>query len=296
MRRLNPNGLLMAGAVLAATATHGEVIHEERSLYQDIMVEKVDDFVCLRFRRGRPAFFQSCRNEKHPERIVLPYTRMMMGALLFTEDINKVLIVGLGGATLPKVLMEVLPTTSIDVVEIDPAIVNVARNYFDFRPTPNVRVFEQDARVFIRRARLEDRRYDLIMLDAFDAEYIPEHLMTVEFFDDVSNILTEGSGVVAANIWGRPAVRDHEYETFSQAFGAFINFELQGTSNKIIFATAGDFPDDEQLKEAGLHWHSELDSYGIRISAYPRHFDRNVQWDRSVKPFTDQYRPLNLIR
>ncbi len=44
-----------------------------------------------------------------------------------------------------------------------------------------MRVFEQDARVWVKRAATAPKRYDLIMLDAFNGDYIPEHLMTREY-------------------------------------------------------------------------------------------------------------------
>jgi spermidine synthase len=86
--------------------------------------------------------------------------------------------IGLGGGTLPTAFSRILPQAEIDNVEIDPAVVRVARKYFNFRPTAKNKVVEEDGRVFVKRAVKKKIKYDLIILDAYDHEYIPEHLVT----------------------------------------------------------------------------------------------------------------------
>src|SRR5690606_24834647 len=115
---------------------------------------------------------------------------MMTSALFLMPDPKSVLIIGLGGATIPQALHSILPNAVIDTVEIDPAVVKVAENYFGYRPGPRQRVFVEDGRAFIERAHREGRHYDMIMLDAFDTDYIPAHLLTREFLEHVRAILS----------------------------------------------------------------------------------------------------------
>ena len=68
----------------------------------------------------------------HPDRIVMNYPKMMLSALFVNPAPRSMLIIGLGGGTLPRTLRQVVPDTQIDVVEIDPAVVRVARRYFGF--------------------------------------------------------------------------------------------------------------------------------------------------------------------
>ena len=82
-------------------------------------------------------------------------------------------------------LRDILPSAVIDTVEIDEAVVRVAKRFFDFAEDDQNRVYVQDARVFGKRAALRGEQYDLIILDAFDGEYIPEHLMTIEFLGEM---------------------------------------------------------------------------------------------------------------
>ena len=64
----------------------------------------------------------------------------------------------LGGGTIPSILTRLYPESTIHVVEIDPAVVRVAKKYFSFTETENVKVFVQDARVYIKRAGLKNTR------------------------------------------------------------------------------------------------------------------------------------------
>src|SRR5687767_13974431 len=124
---------------------------------------------------------QTCMNTKTPDRFVMNYTQMMMSALFVNPEPRSILIIGLGAGTLPRALARILPGAKIDVVEIDPAVVRVAKRFFLFSPDTRTTVIESDGRVFVKRAIREQRQYDLIMLDAFDHEYTPEHLLTREF-------------------------------------------------------------------------------------------------------------------
>ena len=140
---------------------------------------------------------------------------------------TNVLVVGLGGGTLPTALSELYPNASIDVVEIDPAVVVVAKRYFGFEPTEHMRVFEHDARVWAKRAASNSKRYDLIMLDAFNGDYIPEHLMTKEYLSETRELLTD-EGVLASNTFAISRLYHNESVTYADVFGPFFNLRSVG--------------------------------------------------------------------
>ena len=96
-------------------------------------------------------------------------------------------------------LAQLLPQAQIDLVEIDPAVVRVAGDYFSFHADERLHVYTEDGRSFVRRTARGERRYDLIMLDAYDHQYIPEHMLTEEFLREVRSLLgnTRGSGQTA---------------------------------------------------------------------------------------------------
>ena len=150
---------------------------------------------------------QSCISLKDPDYLVFNYTKMMLGALYLQPEPDKILIIGLGGGTLPSTLSRILPKAKIDTVEIDPAVVRVAQKYFNFRITPAATVSEEDGRVFVKRAIRKGMKYDLIMLDAFDHDYIPEHLLTQGVSQRSKKGYDAGRCACGQYVVGKPTLR-----------------------------------------------------------------------------------------
>jgi len=107
-------------------------------------------------------------------------------------------MIGLGAGTGPKQFQKWYPNLAIDVVEIDPVVVEVAKRYFAFHPNGKTQVSVADGRVFLNDAR---ETYDAILVDAYYADAIPFHLTTVEFMRVVQRRLAPG-GVAIFNMIG----------------------------------------------------------------------------------------------
>src|SRR5690349_21786145 len=237
---------LLACLMFAAHTARAELrlVHSERSLYREVLVYENGDVRCMCFTRSCRVGRQSCINTKYPDRMVMHYPQMMLGALYVNSAPQSVLIVGLGGGTLPRALRQLLPNVKIDVVEIDPAVVRVAHRYFDFASSDKTRVIETDGRVYVKRALRAGQHYDLIMLDAFDHEYIPEHLLTKEFLEEVKSLLAP-QGVLAANTFSSSRLYEHESVTYEAVFGKFFNLKRD---NRVIITRLGALPDDARLR------------------------------------------------
>ena len=282
-------------ASLVCLGAHARVIHTESSLYQNILVIDDGTMRCLQFSVRKDQRNQSCRDASAPRRMVFPYTRMMLATLLLDPSPRRVLIVGLGGGTLPTAIAELYPDAHVDVVEIDPAVTSVAKRYFDFAPGPNVHVFEQDARVWTKRALVEPTRYDLVMLDAFNGDYIPEHLMTREFLEEARGLLTD-DGTLAANTFSFSRLYDSESVTYASVFGTFFNFKVAGTQNRVIIASRAALPDPATLDAIAQRLTAALAPYGVPIGSYPGQLKTTADWRADARVLTDQYSPANLLR
>lgn len=150
-----------------------------------------------------------------PLRLELPYSRVAAIGLALVPPDARILYVGLGGGAMPMHAHHARPNAAIDVVEIDPLIVDVAQTYFGFRPDSLLRVHTGDGRAFIEAAA--PATWDLIVLDAFADDAIPRTLATREFLAAVHSRL-KPSGVVLANLWTANDVYASMLATYRHVF------------------------------------------------------------------------------
>jgi spermidine synthase len=285
--------LAVATVVLAGTAAAADLklLHEERSLYRQVLVYQDEGNRCLCFTRQCTIGRQSCQSLANPDRLVFAYGKMMLGSLLMGPDPKHVLIVGLGGGTLPRALLKLVPGIDIDVVEIDPAVVRVAANYFGFNAGPQVHVIVEDGRTYVKRMGRAGKHYDLVMLDAYDHQYIPEHMLTVEFLQEVKALLPAG-GVLAANTFSASRLYDNESVTYAKVFGEFYNLR---SGNRIILTRIGGLPPIPELRAAAARYEAAFAPLGFTGAETLGLFETRPDWDRSARLLTDQYSPANLL-
>ena len=235
MRRQYFLALAFAWALcLCGAATGAErLLLEKKSPYNTILVSEDDNG--LRILRFEPhGARQSVVKLGDPDHLELPYTRAIPIAFVFVEKPQNVLVVGLGGGTIPGFLRKRFPDMRIDVVDIDPGVVEVARSHFGFREDARMRAHVDDGRRFIERS---DRRYDIIFLDAFGTDSVPYQLVTREFLAGVSRALTP-RGVVIGNIWGRESnpLYDSMVKTYQAVYDEVYTVDVHGAGNKIVVA------------------------------------------------------------
>jgi spermidine synthase len=159
---------------------------------------------------------------------------LAFSGLALTDEPHRILIVGLGGGTMPMFLHHYYPNATIDVVDIDPDVVHVAKEYFGFREDANLHAHVGDGRKFVENVR---EPYDVVFLDAFGTRNVPPHLTTVEFLRAVKRSV-KPNGVVIGNIWGRAAnpLYDSMVRTYQEVFDELYILDVPGTTNKIMLA------------------------------------------------------------
>jgi spermidine synthase len=286
--------LLLIGLPLAAVPSaraEQRLIHSENSLYRQVLVYEDDASRCLCFTRLCAIGRQSCVDLKHPDRLVFEYTQMMLGALFLKPDPHDVLVIGLGGGTLPRTLAKLLPQSAVDVVEIDPAVVRVAQQYFDFHADARMKVVEQDGRAYVRATLRTSKRYDLIMLDAYEHQYIPEHMLTREFLTEVRSLLQPG-GIVAANTFSSSRLYQNESVTYHSVFGDFYNLK---SGNRVILAANGPLPTLDTIRRSSQDFEAAFAELGFSAQSLLERFSTHADWDPAARVLTDQYSPANLL-
>ena len=282
---------LASAVTLGAHAQSQKLVHSERSMYREVLVYESRSERCMCFTKDCRVGRQSCMDVKRPDRIVMNYPQMMLAALFVQPEPRSVLIIGLGGGTIPRALTQLIPQAEIDVVEIDPAVVRVAKKYFHFAESPKVRSFAQDGRVFVKRALRERRNYDLVMLDAFDHEYIPEHLLTREFIQEARRLLSP-RGVLVANTFSSSRLYDHESVTYAAVFPTFFNLKRD---NRIIIASASALPSKEQLQANSERYAASFERLDIDVDRLLPLFSTKQDWRKDARVLTDQFSPANLL-
>jgi spermidine synthase len=170
------------------------------------------------------------------------YTEYFHMPWLWNTNIVSVLTIGLGGASTQRSFEYYYPGLIVDTVEIDPAVVQVAKAYFNYQESDRQKIHVEDGRMFLRRS---SAKHDLILIDAYvQGRYgsaIPQHLATKEFFQMVRDHLTT-NGIVAYNVIGDARGWHAEmigamYRTLKTVFPQVYLFPAQTSQNSVMIAT-----------------------------------------------------------
>ena len=143
-----------------------------------------------------PYFTQSAMFLESDE-LVFDYNRFFHLVKHFRPGFQHSLMIGGAGYSFPRDYLTMYPGATIDVVEIDPKMTDIARKYFRLNDDPRLKIFHEDARIFINRT--SDGQYDAIMMDAFGTLFsIPHHLTTLEAVRNLHRLLKH-DGVLMIN-------------------------------------------------------------------------------------------------
>lgn len=146
-------------------------------------------------------------------------------------------VLGNAAGTVDRAYAHYFPATTIDAVEIDPALTRIGVRWFGLQPRPQLNLVTADARPFLRTT---NHRYDTIVVDAYRQPYIPFYLTTTEFFTLVRQHLEPG-GVVIVNVGqpsGQNALEKVMAATMRTAF-ATVRRDPVTTSNTMLLGSAG---------------------------------------------------------
>lgn len=234
-------------AVLALTLSGGPLkktngqIYETESAYNYIQVLEIDDYRLLRLNEG-----QGVHSMWHPTKLAFdgPWKQFLAAPFFNSTDgeepyglerVESMAIIGLAAGTTARQATAVFGPIPIDGYEIDPAIIEVGREYFDMNQ-PNLNAIARDGRWGLEYS---DRRYSIVVVDAYRPPYIPWHLTTREFFQIVRDHLSE-EGVMAINVGRAPNDRrliDGLVGTIRTVYPSVYVMDVPDTFNSIIYAT-----------------------------------------------------------
>lgn len=240
--------VFLAGFLASCQAA---TVHEIRSPYSHIQVTDHGTRRAMVFvgDSGLEAV-ETLIDLREPHKLQHPYARTMMSGLVYRPDATASLLVGLGGGALVRFLNHHFPQMALDVVEIDPVVVSVSREFFYLEPGPRTRIFVEDGLAYLRRV---SDRYDLIFMNAHlhpgkstDAAGMPLHFQEAGFLKSLHERLRPG-GVVMFNMIGS---RDTpNYIANIRAAFPFVQVLRPLGSGNLIAVGAGSRPTDAELRE-----------------------------------------------
>ena len=238
-------GLLVVVAACGKASSEEKTLYRKASPYTTVVVTE-DERGLRTLRFGNELAAQSIVKVGDPDQIECEYVKVMPVALTLVKEPKRVLIVGLGGGSLPRLLRKHYPGMTIDVVDIDPDVVEVAKKYFGFREDAAMHVYVEDGRRFIEKCK---QPYDIIFLDAYGPDNIPYDLATKEFLLAVRRAAGP-KGVVAGNVWSQSSnsLHDAMLRTYQEVFDDLYVINVKDRGNEIFLALPGKTP----LDEAGL--------------------------------------------
>ncbi len=213
----------------------GEVIHQSQDQFGDI--EVVEDSLYRSLHFGTEAK-QSSMLRRDPTQLALSYTRAMCAALLFHQTPKRVLLVGLGGGSLAKFLLQHFPYCHIDAVEFRPEVHKVAQQFFELPDTPQLQLFYEDAGSFMRNAATEQGAYDLMFVDAFLDRGIAYSVIGMSFFDACRERLSP-TGVLSMNLWSDDRIHSKDFiDDMAASFSKqVLRLPVEGKANVIGIAS-----------------------------------------------------------
>lgn len=108
-----------------------------------------------------------------------------------TKDVDKVLILGLGGGTVVKLLRKYWPNAKITGVDIDPVMVEMGEKYLGLDKS-DVEVVIEDAYEYVRISSETKRKFDLVLVDLYVGDEFPEKFESEKFLRCLKKIIAEG--------------------------------------------------------------------------------------------------------
>ncbi len=233
------------------------------------------------------------------------YTDYFHLAFLAKSTLRRVVFLGAGGGVGPRAFHMHDPTMEIDVVDIDPKVIELAYSHFFLERTPLIRTFAEDGRRFLREAQ---GHYDAVILDAFTiGGRIPFHLVTQESLETCRDRLTE-DGVFVVNLNSAlegplSGIFRSMYRTASTVFAKVYVFAKDhrrvgpGRSMNVILV-ASKRPEHiprEQWVRLAATYHSDSYVGRRRMEAMIQDLVSDLPDLTGAPAFTDDYAPIETM-
>ena len=185
-----------------------------------------------------------------PNELVVPYTQTMMGFLLFEPRPEKIVMIGLGGGSIPKYCYAKIPEASVLTVEIDPDVVALRDLFCVPRDDERFQVLCEDGATFVRNAV---NCADVLLVDGFDMNGQSAQLCTQAFYDDCYRSLAP-DGILVVNFAVEDPHVGRSVARIRRRFENVVVVDSHDYCNRVVFASKGselDLPHPQLCERLG---------------------------------------------
>jgi spermidine synthase len=298
-------GLLAAVLALALFArgglikppAMGELVYEKESAYNYIQVVRTGKQVSLMLNEGH-----AIHSIYNPDEILTggPWDYWLVAPYFSKDfrpaDMKSMAMIGSAAGTAAREFTAAYGPLPVDGVEIDPEIVDVGYRYFGLGDLPNMVTHVQDGRTYLQTDG-KNKRWTVVGIDAYRQPYIPFHLTTREFFQEVRDHLTPG-GAAMINAGRTPSdtrLVDALAQTMLQVFPNVYVIDVPTMYNSMVVGTNG----PTQLGNFAENAARVTNDYPILKQVFQASLDkghvREVKPDSAGIVFTDDKAPVEEV-
>lgn len=233
--------VVLLNGPLRPPAPNATLLYDNESAYNYIQVQEDENgYRYLYLNEG-----QGIHSQWHPDQIFYGRTwDFFLTGPYFNEppytpnQVKNLLVIGLATGTIPRQYLEIYGDIPIDGVEIDPEIIEAGEQFFQMNKgdMPSLTAYAQDGRYILNQL---NKKYSVIGVDAYRPPYIPWHLTTVEFFQEIKDHLVD-DGVMVINVGRTNTDRrlvDALTNTLSYVFPSIHAMDVPFSFNTILVAT-----------------------------------------------------------
>jgi spermidine synthase len=168
-----------------------------------------------------------------PDELLLEYTRAMMGFLLFNPSPASILMIGLGGGSIPKYCHKHLAASCMTVVEIEQSVIDLRHEFEVPADDERLKVICDDGARFVNQT---EQRFDVILVDGFNADGQPLALCSPAFYKHCAQALTP-DGMLVINMHGQQPGLSLMVRRVSKVFrSSVIAVAVDDGDNQVVFA------------------------------------------------------------
>lgn len=219
--------------------------------------------------------------------LVNEYTKYYHLIKYFNPDFKKALMIWGAGYSFPKDFLLKYKNSTLDVIEIDPMITELAKKYFKLKENSKLTIYHEDARVYLNKTK---EKYDVIFWDAFSSHYsLPYQLTTKEAVQKKYDIL-RNNGVVILNIIS--AIEGEKANFLKAEYATYKNIFSQ-----VYLFPVGDVNDWKRVQNIILvalksDKKQNFKSSNIQLNEYLGHL-RKKKIEEDIPILTDDFAPVD---